>query len=474
MGSRAPLRSRKRIVATAVAASLLLVLFIAGLAFVNSIGAARVADNARSLHWANATLGTSSLARAALVQTITFEDLADEGLADANAVAYTKEQVDSVRQELDALRATAGDSPSAPLLIHFVAEYESAVRSLEAGDIDEARGAVFADVEKRYMDLVTSLKDEQETIQESINDNTAAAGRTNGYVIFFLTLAVPGSAVLVYWLIARRQVREFRAQSELELEAERAVSKAKDSFIAGLSHELRTPLTSIYGFAEILTEHDVDDTEQVAELSQIIANEAAEMTRMVDDLLAASRMESTGLEIEMSATKVQDVIESATLAFERAGMEIAKPSTAALVDTDAARLRHILVNLLSNAAVHGGQRIGIEVSEAAGIVEISVVDNGTGVPEDHLEVLFEGFVHNGAAPLLTGTIGLGLAVASRMASLLGGELTYQRFSGKTYFTITIPGSSVATRDEVEEREPMRHGVEHDEESVADVIRALSQ
>ena len=66
---------RKRTIAMAVGVSLLLVLFVAGLAFANSIGAARVAENASSLHWANATLGTSSLTRAALVQAVTFVEL---------------------------------------------------------------------------------------------------------------------------------------------------------------------------------------------------------------------------------------------------------------------------------------------------------------------------------------------------------------------------------------------------------------
>lgn len=478
MGSKARLGSGKRIVATAVAASLLVVLLIAGLAFVNSIGAARVAENARSLHWANAALGTSSLTRAALVQRITFEGLDDGGLADEAAVAFAADQVESARSELEGLQAAAGDSPSAPYLIHFVAEVGAAIKSLEDGDVDGARDVVLSGVETRYMDLVASLKAEQDSIQRAISDNTAAASRTNGYVLFFLTLAVPTAAVLVYWVIARRQVREFKLQSELELDAERAVSKAKDTFIAGLSHELRTPLTSIYGFAEILTDHEAGDMEQISELSQIIANEASEMTRMVDDLLAASRMESTGLEIELSLTKVQDVVESAALAFERAGLEIVKPSASVIVETDAARLRHVLVNLLSNAATHGGDRIGVEVSEAAGTVDISVVDNGSGIPEDHLEAIFEGFVHNGAAPLLTGSVGLGLAVASRVASLLGGRLSYQRFAGRTYFTITIPHSAATHGpDRVESKvssDPIDKEVEPGDESVADMIRALSR
>lgn len=453
--------TRKRTVATAVGVSLLLVLFVAGLAFANSIGAARVAENARSLHWANATLGTSSLARAALVQAVTFVELEQEGLVTDSEVGYATDQVSASLAELSDLLESDDGSVSVPYLTHYVAELEAAVDHLAVGNVAAARSAVISDVEKSYMDLSASLEVEQEAIQAEINENTAAATRTNGYVVFILTLAIPASAVIAYWLIARRQVREYRLKTELELESERAVSKAKDTFIAGLSHELRTPLTSIYGFAEILTDNETDDPAQVQELSQIIANEAAEMTRMVDDLLAASRMESTGIEVEMSSTRAVDVVESAITPFERAGLKIRRPSGDATVMTDGARLRHIVVNLLSNAARHGGETIGVEISPGDETVDIEVWDDGPGVPDDKIESLFDRFIHNGAAPLLTGSIGLGLAVASRLASMLGGRLTYQRFAGKTYFIMSVPVAAAASE------EP------GDQESVADVIRAMS-
>ena len=82
--------------------------------------------------------------------------------------------------------------------------------------------------------------------------------------------------------------------------------------------------------------------------------------------------------------------------------------------------------------------IGIEVSTGDGVVDIEVWDNGSGVPEDRLEKLFDTFIHNGAATLMTGTLGLGLGVASRLTALLGGKLTYQRFAQKSYFTVTLP------------------------------------
>lgn len=456
----APTRSR-RTVLLAIAASVLLVLFVAGLAFSNSIGAARVTANALDLHWTNATIGTSALARAGLVQAVTFLDLEDRGLATADDVEFAMEQVETAHEELEELTAAGEGRRSLAALERFVSMVEGTRQSLERGEVGEARDLVVGDLERSYIDLADSLRAEQGAILAAIAENTAMGRRLNNYVLFFLLFAVPASAVAVYWLIVRRQVRELRLKSRLDLEAERAVSKAKDQFIAGLSHELRTPLTSIYGFAEILTENADQDT---AEPAQIIVNEAAELTRMVDDLLAASRLESTGIEVEPSATSLGDVLEAAVAPFERAGAVIEREPPEIYLMTDAARLRHVLVNLISNAIRHGGERVGIEVSEAEGTVDIEVWDDGQGVPEGMVEKIFEPFVHEGSAPLLTGSVGLGLAVASRIAALLGGHLHYQRFGAKSYFVVTLP--TVQADSVVDVSSPRQ--------TAAEMIKALSE
>ncbi len=186
------------------------------------------------------------------------------------------------------------------------------------------------------------------------------------------------------------------------------------------------------------------------------------MTRMVDDLLTASRLESTGIEIDMAPTRVGGIVESAITPFERAGVEVSRKLANVTLLTDGARLRHILVNLLSNASRHGGNAIGVEVTTGDDMVEIEVWDNGEGVPEEKLEKLFDRFIHSGAEPLLTGSVGLGLAVASRLTSMLGGKLSYQRIGGKTYFIVNLPVGVESSAESVGE-----------DGSVADMIKALS-
>jgi signal transduction histidine kinase len=448
----------------AIGATLILAVLVVGLAFANSVGAARVARNAEDLHWANASLGTAALTRAALVQATTFAELADTGLVTDDDLAAAMVEAHDAGNRLAELRDSAGAGISLASLTHFVARVDQVTAALDRGDFAAAKDLLMTDAERTYNDLVDSLQSEQTAIQAQIAANTGGSRRTTTFIQFFLMLAIPGSAVLIYRYVARRQVAEFRLKVDLELEKEREIGRAKDEFIAGLSHELRTPLTSIYGFAEILTDGGAEDPEARRELSQIIVNEAAEMTRMVDDLLAAARLESTGVEIELSPTKVSEVVDAALLPFQRAGLTIKRSGGDASVSTDAPRLRHVLVNLVSNAARHGGPHIGIEVSTGDGVVDIEVWDDGSGVPDERLEGLFDTFIHNGAATLMTGTVGLGLGVASRITALLGGKLVYQRFAQKSYFIVSLPllAGAVGAREE-----------EGEERGVADVIRAMS-
>jgi signal transduction histidine kinase len=455
----------RRSAGIAVGVTLLLVVFVVGLAFANSISASRVTDNARALHWANSSLGTAALTRAALVQAATFSELAESDLVTSGDLDAAIAEAASARDRLGDLVEIGGESVSVAYLTHYLGSIDATLQALTSGDGATAKDLILTDVESGYIILRDSLQTDQDHIQTQIDANNAGANRATDFIIFFLTFAIPASAVLIYRMLAKRTVREHQLTADLEIEAERAVGRAKDEFIAGLSHELRTPLTSIYGFAEILTDGDGSDVEGNKDLAQIIANEAAEMTRMVDDLLAAARIDSTGVSVEMAPTRITDVVESAVTPFLRAGLEVKRSGGEAWVSTDAARLRHVIVNLLSNAARHGGDNIGIEVSDGEGVVDIEVWDDGPGVPEEQVAKLFERFIHNGAAPLLTGSVGLGLAVASRLTSLLGGKLAYQRFVGKTYFIVSLPAMQVVAEAEDNSHQPR--------ESVADKIRAMS-
>ena len=259
----------------------------------------------------------------------------------------------------------------------------------------------------------------------------------NGALVESMTLV---GGVVVYFVATRRQVRRLRERAELELEAEREISRAKDNFIAGLSHELRTPLTSIYGFSEILAEGGDIGSEASKEMARVVADQSAELTRMVDDLLVASRFESVGVAVDRTTVDLDSIIASAIAPFERAGEKIIWQRSGASLVSDGARVRHILVNLISNAVKHGGSKVGVAVRAGDGPVHVAVWDDGDGVPLEMEERMFERFVHRDDAPLLAGSVGLGLAVAGRLAVALGGAITYTRDHERTHFVVSLPSN----------------------------------
>ncbi len=450
----------KRSVGVAVGVALLLALLVIGISYANAVGAVRVADNAKALHWANATSGTATALRLSLAQAFTFAELSRVGQATASDVSFAMDQVELTRGELAELEDSGGSTVSHPYLVHFARPVVEAVEALGKGDMATAEKILMSSVEPAYEALMASLAAEQADIQARIDANTAGAARATEVVRFLLVFAIPASAVVVYRYLARRAVRERRVVAEVELEAERAVGRAKDEFIAGLSHELRTPLTSIYGFAEVLAE-DGSDPENARELATIIANESAELTRMVDDLLMAARMESTGIEINSVPTRVVDVVQSAASPFRKAGLDLEVSGDDVIVNTDAPRLRHVIINLLSNAARHGGEKVGVSFTSDEEWVDIEVWDNGPGIPEDDIDSMFDRFKHVGDESLLAGSLGMGLGVAYRLVTMLGGRLSYQRYVGRTYFTVRLA------------RVRSEFGDAEDEQSVAEMIRSLT-
>jgi len=437
MASEALLGQRKRTVLNAIGVAGLVLLLAAGFAFTSTMSVARVTDNARALHWVNATVGTSALVRAGLVQTTTFSELAPLGLATLDDVEFSMSQVADAVRDLRHLADTGAGMRSRPHLVRFDDLADQVIAALRTDNPTEAKELIRTELEGAYQDLHAELEAEQLEIAVAIEANSASGQALNTWVVFILTLAVPASAIAVYFVIARRQVRASRERSELELETERAIGRAKDEFIAGLSHELRTPLTSIFGYASIQADRGIQGAEAVQETGQIIANEAAEMTRMVDDLLIACRLTSTGVEVDLEPTAIDGVVRSAVGQFERTGSSIQWEPSNMWATADADRLRHVLVNLLSNAVRHGGPAVGVNVTATDDTVEIEVWDNGPGLPPDKEATLFQRYVNRGTEPLLTGSVGLGLGVAALLTSLMGGELRYQRFGSRTYFVVGL-------------------------------------
>jgi signal transduction histidine kinase len=111
---------------------------------------------------------------------------------------------------------------------------------------------------------------------------------------------------------------------------------------------------------------------------------------------------------------------------------------------DRLRFRHIVVNLISNAVTHGGDRVMIKAGRSGDRYKVVVADDGLGVPAHQLNQLFEPFVDDAPSTVITGTLGLGLAVARRLAVQMKCSLEYRREGGLTFFTLAMPLTPVST------------------------------
>jgi len=403
-------------------------------AWSNSSALTNLADNAMDLHLANASAGAAGITRAAVAQAIVFEADHQIGVAeDEDArVAF-----DEAAASLAAFRSVAFELQS-PEAASFASAATTVLAELESENVAMAARARLQDMEPAYSDLLNDLTERQRVAEDAIEANQSAAGKIASVTRTLTTLAIPAAAMLAYWVWARRRLHRQEVEMKSRVEAERAISHAKDELIAGISHELRTPLTSIHGFSEILMADGIDDRPAAMDLISIIHSESTELSRMVDDLLTAARIDANELSIGIEPTSLRESIDAVLEPFVKHGRTIESSCPPIYVAADSLRLRQVLRNLVSNANRHGGEHIAVIVEQAADVAKITVADDGPGVPDEIIARLFDRFVHGGRAALLSGSVGLGLSVARELVERMSGTITYDRVDDITMFNVEIP------------------------------------
>ncbi len=216
------------------------------------------------------------------------------------------------------------------------------------------------------------------------------------------------------------------------------LDRMKDGFMSSVTHELRTPLAAIRAFSEILYDDPRTDLAQRKRFLGILVSETERLSRLVNQVLDLAKIESGHADWRTEAVTLQDVIRQSVAAVEQLIhdqhilVQLDLPELPAVVWGDRDRLIQVLVNLLSNAAKFvppvGGQitvRLlhppGIDVAGTPGW-RVCVTDNGPGIPETELDLVFERFRQapvNGARP--SGT-GLGLPISRQIINHLGGRI----------------------------------------------------
>jgi two-component system phosphate regulon sensor histidine kinase PhoR len=224
-----------------------------------------------------------------------------------------------------------------------------------------------------------------------------------------------------------------------DLTARDAVERMRADFVANASHELRTPLAVILGFVETLSDPAAgSDAGTRQRFLGVIDKEARRMQRLVDDLLSISRIEaSKGQQPEEQinpAVLAREVVGELTASADPRAADILFDATEAemLVRADRAQLSQLIHNLVGNAMKYGraGTAVRLAVSPVEGMVEISVQDEGDGIPREMIPRLTERFfrVDSARSRSLGGT-GLGLAIVKHVTERHRGRLDIQSEEG---------------------------------------------
>jgi two-component system phosphate regulon sensor histidine kinase PhoR len=238
-----------------------------------------------------------------------------------------------------------------------------------------------------------------------------------------------------------------------------SVQQAQTDFVSTVSHELRTPLTSIKGFADtILRAGSRLDATQQKRYIGIIKDQSDRLTRLVEDLLAVSRLESRKLQLTIRAIDldqaVQTVARNLTQKAEHHQIATRIPPGLPPVWADADRLEQILTNLIDNAIKYSPQDTtvtvtarsiarGAEENAQQEMVEFAVADQGGGIPTEQLPEIFNKFsrLDNPLVRQTEGT-GLGLYITKSLVLALGGTITVDSEPGATTFTVRLPAATL--------------------------------
>ncbi len=241
-------------------------------------------------------------------------------------------------------------------------------------------------------------------------------------------------------------------------------NRAKSRFLAGMSHELRTPLNGILGYAHLLHIEGNLNPSQSARVDAMLetGKHLLEMITCVLDLseIEAERVSLRPVELDVQATAAAclDLIRPAAEAKGLAlSIEIA-PGTSPVLVADRTRLRQILLNLLGNAAKFTSQgqiTLRIQSVEHDSALRIEIVDTGPGIPEERRHRLFQDFERLDAeATRMVEGAGLGLALASRLAGLMGGCLGCEdNPGGGSVFWLKLPVNPVTEPSPMLDHDP---------------------
>ena len=221
--------------------------------------------------------------------------------------------------------------------------------------------------------------------------------------------------------------------------------KMQSEFISSVSHELRTPLTAISGWSETLLAADRMNEEDTRRGLLIISREARRLTGMLEELLEFTRIQDGRLALNMQRCDLRADFEDTVFMYgsrlRQEGIELSyleNDDPIPEITCDGARLRQVFLNILDNAAKHGGEgkRITAAIAMDGDDVVITIRDFGPGIPDEEMPHVKKKFYKGSSKARGSG---IGLAVCEEIVTMHGGTLTLENaVGGGTLVTISLP------------------------------------
>jgi hypothetical protein len=230
--------------------------------------------------------------------------------------------------------------------------------------------------------------------------------------------------------------RDITERRRMLLDLEQSAEERR-SFLAVTAHELRTPVALVAGFATTLRDRwtNLDDAER-EDIIYRLARSGERLTRLVEDLTLASRLEAKAVQMRPGSVALQELAERVAADIERThGVTVDVQAEPVQVTADRDRLEQMISNYLVNALRHGEPPVELRVERVGGNAEVRVTDHGPGVPHELVHRLFERFTRGKGSE---GT-GLGLHIVREMARQQGGDAWHEPpAEGGATFVIELP------------------------------------
>jgi signal transduction histidine kinase len=286
-----------------------------------------------------------------------------------------------------------------------------------------------------------------------------AKGEVSGFLTFFTKEEHAFNVEEVKFLNTLASQAAIAIHNSQLYEEMRRSNKAKDEFLNVMSHELRTPVNVVLGYAQLLKNKMLGHTnsEQAAAIDTIVAR-STDLLDMINSLLYATTLEGNGAKLEAAKVSLIDLVQELKTDYQaQSNKEIRLvwdyPAELPSIETDAAKLKQILRNIINNAikfTERGTVTTAVRYFPSDKRVEFAVADTGIGIPPEERHSIFERFhqVDSSQSRSFEG-VGLGLYIVKQFSILLGGTVAVESEPKKgSTFTVTIPTEITNSRESV--------------------------